>query len=158
MRTIKFRGKDIQTGKWVYGSLFTGVRLGNTRPYSVIFTDVRYENNQDELPKDIVIGFYVDEVTIVTSDSIGQFTGLTDKNCNEIYEGDILCWSDDKDRTFPMVVEYRHGAFGIVFTRNYFKSVADNPNFTFNPLDTDVDVEIIGNIHDNIELLTKKVI
>ena len=137
MRTIKFRGKRIDNGKWVYGDLFQP--LGH---YPII---INTEPDNKGKVANIRTG--------VQKETVGQFTGLTDKNGNEIYEGDILCWSDDKDRTFPMVVEYRHGAFGIVFTRNYFKSIADNPNFTFNPLDTDVDVEIIGNIHDNPELI-----
>ena len=156
MRTIKFRGKNLK-GKWVYGSLFTGIAPNDKKLYYVILTDEKYDA-KGHLPKDIALGFHADEVHIVTSDSIGQFTGLTDKNCKEICEGDILVWGEDGCKSQPLVVMFKHGSFGYTYIEDWFHSFAGNTNFTFNPLNTDVRFEIIGNIHDNIELLTKKVI
>lgn len=86
---------------------------------------------------------------IVLEETVGQFTGLYDKDGKRIYEGDILC---RKDGGALLTVEFRHGAFGYEYCGE-FHSWAGNHNFTFNPFDTDVDFAIIGNIHDNPELL-----
>jgi uncharacterized phage protein (TIGR01671 family) len=138
MRTIKFRGKRInRNGEWAYGDL----RQLEDRCLILPTGADAYKAGID--------------ADWVQKETIGQFTGLTDKNCKEIYEGDILAFVEDKNKSFPFVVLFMHGAFGYKYIRGVFYSFAGNPNFTFNPLNTDVDIEIIGNIHDNIELLTK---
>lgn len=134
MRTIEFRGKELNTGEWIYGDYSTGGFIHPDATETVrhfIYADMLYD---------------------VDPETVGQFTGLYDKDGKEIYEGDIL---GRKDGGALLKVEFRHGAFGYEYCGE-FHSWAGNHNFTFNPFDTDVDFAIIGNIHDNPELLTNK--
>lgn len=131
MRTIKFRAKRLTDGKWVFGDLAHTLRITPT----------------DDIPCIRIAGYDVIESTI------GQFTGLYDKNSNEIFEGDILVWGENGCKSQPMLVIFKHGSFGYTYIEDWFHSFAGNTNFTFNPLNTDVRFEVIGNIHDNPELL-----
>lgn len=137
MRKIKFRGKEIETGEWLFGDLFQP--LGH---YPIII-------NTDPDNKGKVA--YIR--TSVQKETVGQFTGLIDKNGNEIYEGDILVWGENDCKSQPMIVMFKHGSFGYTYIEDWFHSFAGNTNFTFNPLNTDVRFEIVGNIHDNHEVL-----
>lgn len=130
MRTIKFRAKT-PNGEWVYGHYSTGGFIhadGTETARHLIHAEMLYD---------------------VDSETVGQFTGLHDRDGREIYEGDIL---RRKDGGASLIVEFRHGAFGYEYCGE-FHAWAGNHNFTFNPFDTDVDFCVIGNIHDNPELL-----
>jgi uncharacterized phage protein (TIGR01671 family) len=129
MREIKFRGKGVITNNWLEGSLIT------TEDGGVIYGKSKGG---------------------VAKETIGQYTGLKDKNGKEIYEGDILVWEHKGVKSNPLVVDFSHGSFGYYYTDNNFYSFAGNSNFTFNPFDTDIRFEIIGNIHDNPELIKEE--
>lgn len=130
MRTIKFRGKSNQKeswryGKFVYGSLIT---RGNIDP--LINVD---DNN---LPVDV----------IVDPKTVGQFTGLYDKNGKEIYEGDVLRFG-----TLQGVITFHPYGYWCIHT-------AELPveNYSYNSLGDMIehlkikcfDYEVIGNIYD----------
>ena len=132
MRTIKFRGKNLD-GEWVYG----------------FYVEKERQTLNGFEKKHFIVN---DGYDYVKPDTVGQFTGLHDKDDKEIYEGDIL---SRKDGGALLKVEFRHGAFGYEYCGE-FHAWAGNHNFTFNPYDTDVDFSIIGNIHDNPELITNK--
>lgn len=124
MRKIKFRAKALANGHWVYGNLI----VRGEGHVSIL-------NSKSEP--------WVDPKTV------SQFTGLTDRNGKEIYEGDILVYGGQHKH----VVEFKHGMFGYTLMDGWFLGYGSNPNFTFNPLDKSKEHEVIGNIHDNPELL-----
>lgn len=129
-RKIKFRGKGRDSEEWIYGDLVQ-------RPQTLLSIKTLYGGEK-----------------FVYCDSVGQYTGLKDKNGKEIYEGDILTWGEDGFAVpSPIVVEYKHGAFGYVYVDGNFYPFAGVSSFTFNLFDTDDRFEVIGNIYDNPELL-----
>ena len=144
-REILFRGKAInrdkgyhrtnyKNGDWVYGLV--------TRLY-----DERFENLPAEMTDtNGVSGIEVDYKTV------GQYTGLTDKNGVKIFEGDICKFKRFNDiyvgqivfnvKTASFVMWYSStvGAYGEKATHKMLLSVCD-------------EIEVIGNIHDNPEIL-----
>lgn len=131
MRTIKFRGKSIlddSDRKWLYGDLSTD-RLKEGK------CTIWDENNPFS-------GYYVDPETV------GQFTGLLDKNGGEIYEGDVLQYTDEKGKNYCREVVCNDGAFCQKIYMETLKTA-------YTPLrNHDLKLwQIVGNIHDNPELL-----
>lgn len=140
-RTIKFRGKMIPENEWIFGTILRipapPVCFGKseTDKYYIQFPDPRYMPDWN-MPYKMVQGE-------VNPDTIGQYTGLHDKNGKEIYEGDIVKIKY-RDEDIGKVI-YEHNGFSIDVTnmnKNYGRVSFVN-NF----------IEVIGNICDNPELL-----
>ena len=139
MRTIKFRGYSDELKSFVYG-FYQEVNV-NGVVYSYIF----WQGN----------------TTPVITDSVGQFTGLHDKNGKEIYTGDIL----QLKKLDGIVLLYKifcvKGGFAFNTHQDdfykpqieiyFYESTSDMQNSSF--IST---LEIIGNIFENPELLEKK--
>ena len=126
IREIKFRGKDVETGEWVVGYF-----VGTTDSVAIIipFEKVNYD-----------VGYIGDsECCYCFPETIGQFTGLYDKNGKEIYEGDIL-QEIGSGKTVLVVYEAPQFCY------------ADN-SFGYKFLNLPENYTVIGNIHDNPELL-----
>jgi uncharacterized phage protein (TIGR01671 family) len=95
-----------------------------------------------------------------TTETLGQFTGLKDKNGKEIYEGDILGierWGDEGTGKFDncMQVEFKYGQFGcFIGDRDFRPGWRTIYSLTGSPVDgRDGKFEVSGNIYENPELL-----
>lgn len=126
MREILFRGKDI-SGKWHYG-----VPLMFNEDY-VCIAKLNEHNKTVEYK------------------TLGQYTGLTDKNGTKIFEGDIVDVAYDIG--YVGISAERIGAFIVVFENGCFMKRNEKGLFHFIPSDK---CKVIGNIHDNPELLEVK--
>ena len=146
MREILFRGKCKDTGKWYEGYY---VHLHKT---TYCFKE-DYDRNPDNDMHQIIFEEMMDwglpnrhfRVDVIP-ETVGQYTGLTDKNGKKIFEGDILVFC--KGATHPIKVYW--DGLGWKFLRNG-KNIQDA--FECNTIDHIRFCEIIGNIHDNPELL-----
>ena len=129
MREIKFRGKRINNGEWVYGYLIgNDVIVGDI----VEFSD-EYFNTE--------FWYKVDPKTV------GQYTGLKDRNGQEIYEGDILRDQESYDEIYYYKVIW-HEANACFYFKDCF---GDYECFQGEDLYLN-QIEVIGNIYENPEL------
>lgn len=126
MREITFRGKRADNGEWVFGD------------YS------RYSKDESTIMVDLL----EQECYWVPSETVGQYTGLKDKNWVEIYEGDIVHLTSDEGVNYNALIVFKDGGFCAIdgtesnySIRRYGLSI-----FNFN-------LEVIGNIYDNPELM-----
>jgi len=142
-REIKFRGKRA-TGMWAYGNLI-------------------------EMPKEYIKGCWQrqygiclpenEKIIKVDSATVGQFTGLLDKNGKEIYEGEIITIKDYKEEKYVRkIIKYipKKAAFCAAnITELHFTAWEVWHPITQKYIN-ELNFEVIGNIHDNPELLTQK--
>ena len=144
MREILFRGKRLDNGECLRGYLW----IGNDHSYIT--------------PENVGISYYEKEQCImavayeVDPETVCQYTGMTDKNGRKIFEGDIVKYHFGED-----VAPVRFGAYQSCFDSQqaehcgFYVDWKENRN-----LRKDlgywvhmVDAEIVGNIHDNLELI-----
>ena len=128
MREILFRGKRADNGEWVYGSLITERNMfdGNLMTMHIQDIEEPYDDN------------------LIDDETVGQFTGLTDKNGTKIFEGDII---RDADGDVMIVKWLTEGATFVLEPKPYV-----SVHF-YSTLPSEI--EVIGNIHDNFELLNE---
>ena len=118
MREILFRGKRKDNGEWVEGA------------------DIMHKTVRGEL---CIADVGTDWVSVIP-ETVGQYTGLKDKNGKKIFESDAVWFSDEKER-------------GVVYFDNSCSRFAvrfDTFDAAFDHLYSN-DLEIIGNVHDNPE-------
>ena len=132
MREILFRGKRTFNGEWVEGYYvhLTNESINKHR----IYTDY-VETDFGELTTHYE----------VAPDTVGQYTGLTDKNGVRIFEGDVVSYNNSLHEVV-FVHKYGNAYFGIVFEDRL-------EIWPFSPSVPASIMLVIGNIHDNPELL-----
>ena len=125
IREVIFRGKRTDNGEWIEGY---AAMSGGT--FIICDNGLTYG------------GFIVYEVI---PETVGQYTGLTDKNGRRIFEGDIVERVSDGERAVISWLKYS-ACFGLSF---------DGLCCGFDDYDDNLpsDFEVIGNIHDNPEIL-----
>lgn len=138
MREILFRGKRKDNGEWVYGDLMHKHYNFNTKADKVIHNNVmKYK---------------------VIPETVGQFTGLTDKNGTRVFEGDILKFTDTyAEYEWIGKVEFGNpnAEYNWGFQLVYISGAKPNTDILlwFDMEETGAYSEVVGNIHDNPELL-----
>lgn len=129
MREILFRGKRVDNGEWEYGQLYSihkGGKYYETAYYILnIYGEKRLAKDQ------------------IDTETIGQYTGLKDKNGKKIFENDILdYWENGKENIKQRLkVFYENGQFVV---DHYAINLLNSRNMSS---------EIIGNIFDNPEIV-----
>lgn len=136
MRDILFRGKHVDNGEWVTGTPFIEANCCKMITAVALHPDFVDEGN-----------VYFSEGFPVRQETVGQYTGLTDKNGKKIFEGDIVnCVYVGDLRTYIVVWDK---------DESDFKAISSEESYRHNVqyLCCCDEVEIIGNIFDNPELL-----
>ena len=139
MRIIKFRGQRLNGREWIESmTISNGTIKRKSR-------NVYFELGDNKW-------------TEINPDTVGQFTGLLDRHGKEIYEGDVVMWghANEYSRENPIrkaVVKLFPALHFETFTKTEFGCPHELHYGNFAYKDTHKHLEIIGNIHDNPEIL-----
>ena len=138
MREILFRGKSLVTNNWVYGNYIID-KWGDSN------NNIIYGILQDRTAPDCLQNWIP---VRVAPETIGQYTGLTDKNGTKVFEGDIL-----QDNDYGICTPNR----GVItYNGTGFCAMKDNGYYLLDVYELEGSAcmyEVIGNIYDNPELL-----
>ena len=143
MTEILFRGKRADNGEWVYGHLLEQ-NTPDCHSYIVMSIIAELDNRHIE-----IMEFDINEVI---PETVGQFTGLTDKNGKKIFEGDIVnvIYTSSLGEEFTQITTVRYDETECCFYPMRWEEDCVNCDYS-----TEItEIVVISNIHDNPELLT----
>ena len=135
MREILFRGKSAKDGEWFTGQLLHFKSPVLKRELNIVVEGCEFDDSNE--------WFNIGRRAKVVPETIGQYTGFTDKNGKKIFEEDIIRKTN----------EGRHPE---IFTANIRTDFRVNEEVYYGPCERFIEsceYEIIGNIHDNPEFL-----
>lgn len=145
VREILFRGKRVDNGKWVEGAFI---------PDALETTQGTFELDGYIKP----VGCTKEErmMAEVDRETVSQYTGLTDRNGKRIFEGDIVRVTDDADEVCDHSTNSDTGIGVVEFVCGlWYVGGHDSPNNGLWDLQQVCYIEVIGNIHDDKELLER---
>ena len=130
MRETLFRGKRFDNDEWIYWDKYGRI------------TDINGEPTKTEIDIPTLLPYptYISDLPIINDETVGDYTGLTDKNGKRIFEGDIISGRGD--------------TYKVVFDRGVFRT--ENSRYTtrlYVAIHMEKIDEVIGNVYDNFELL-----
>lgn len=132
-REIIFRGKRLDNNEWAYGYFLISQKSDKT--YYIV-ADVLNS-----------------ELMAINPKTLGQFTGLTDKNGKDIYEGDILDIGQTVNGQSKFVIMDTIGRYDVRYAHDLSLRYEYDVYDLLDCFNEEKDAEIIGNIHENPELL-----
>lgn len=136
MREITFRGQKVDNGEWVYGFLCCANIIDEWTPH-------KWEDEEGNTGE-----YCTTERHKVIPETVGQYTGLVDKNGKKIFEGDIVKFSHPAFKESKIgFVDWEENEVGFV--------LRINDDYTYIAYLSEF-YEIIGNIYDNKEILEDK--
>ena len=148
MRDIIFRGKRTDNNEWVYGSLVT---MDDDVSYGVgvrVFSNMHIIEKKNLEIRSFLRGCEVwsNNVMIqIIKTSAGQYTGIKDKHGTKIFEGDVIEYRLNGEFDGIGYVEYMDCQF---YTKDKL-----GEEYRLTDLDKGYSIEIVGNIHDNKDLV-----
>lgn len=129
MRERISRGKRVDNGEWIYWDRYGRITDINGKP----------TKTKIDIPTLHPYPTYIADLPIIDDETVGDYTGLTDKNNKRIFEGDIVKLFNEYVAT-------------VIFENAMFLVKCEEYNFQFSQEDSP-DIEVIGTIYDDPEIL-----
>lgn len=133
MREIKFRGREKESNKWVFGY---------ARHWKCCYGDEWHIQGKN------------DNVHVVIPETVGQYTGKKDVNKKEIFEDDVVLFCDSRAHERIGVIKWHEKACCWIIDCGEAGRVM-LANYAYEIMLAYYACEIIGNVHDNPELIKK---